>query len=294
MKICLQCHAEFKASDWQCAHCGGQPQEAAGYPAFAPHLNDAEEGFRLDSHEGLDKVQETNFWFRGRNKLILALARQNFPELLADGPGRSALEIGCGTGFVLSALATAFPDVTFIGSEAHSLALPFAARRVPKNVDLIQLDGREIPYRDEIDFLGAFDVLEHIEEDTSVLSEMYKATRPGGGIMVTVPQHPALWSYADDVAHHKRRYIRGEMQKKIAGAGFRIVRATSFVSILLPAMFLSRQLNKDGQATKVEFALPPLINRCFESTLDIERWAIGMGVSLPIGGSMLVVAKKPA
>ena len=38
--------------------------------------------------------------------------------------------------------------------------------------------------------IGAFDVLEHIQEDTAVLPQLFQATRPGGGIMLTVPQHP--------------------------------------------------------------------------------------------------------
>ena len=88
--------------------------------------------------------------------------------------------------------------------------------------------------------IGAFDVLEHIEEDTTVLAEVAKAVRPGGGFMATVPQHPALWSLQDEHAHHVRRYTARGLRRKVEAAGFEVVRMTSFVSLLLPMLVAAR------------------------------------------------------
>ena len=65
---------------------------------------------------------------------------------------------------------------------------------------LIQMDARSIPYTDEFDVVGAFDVLEHVEQDAEALSAMYRACRTGGGILITVPQHKFLWSAVDEYA----------------------------------------------------------------------------------------------
>ena len=112
--------------------------------------------------------------------------------------------------------------------------------------------------------------------------------------MITVPQHPWLWSSVDVQACHVRRYSANELHKKIQDAGFNIVLTTSFVSFLLPAMFLSRytmKTNKHCDADS-ELNINPFINYLFEKTLDIERLLIQMGIRFPVGGSRLVLARK--
>ena len=50
------------------------------------------------------------------------------------------------------------------------------------------MDARCIPYEEEFDVVGAFDVLEHIPEDDVVLAQMYRAAKPGSGLLLTVPR----------------------------------------------------------------------------------------------------------
>src|SRR4030095_11666933 len=150
---------------------------------------------------------------------------------------KTFLEIGCGTGFVLSGVKEALPSLTLAGSEIFSEGLGFAAQRLP-DVDLFQMDARRIPFREEFDVIGAFDVLEHIQEDEAVLTQMYAATKKGGGILITVPHHPFLWSGSDEFARHARRYKTRELCDKVRRAGFHVLRVTSFVSVLLPALIL--------------------------------------------------------
>lgn len=71
-----------------------------------------------------------------------------------------------------------------------------------------QMDARAIPAEAVFDLIGAFDVIEHIEEDEAALAAIHRALAPGGVAIIAVPQHPWLWSEADDVAHHARRYSR--------------------------------------------------------------------------------------
>ena len=65
-------------------------------------------------------------------------------------------------------------------------------------------------------------------------------------MVLTVPQHPWLWSRTDDFAHHKRRYVRKELLDKVTRAGLRVDYVTSFVALLLPLMLVSRMLPKSG------------------------------------------------
>jgi trans-aconitate methyltransferase len=206
---------------------------------------------------------------------------------------RSGLEIGCGTGFVLEAFAERFSQARLSGSEIFREGLSFAAERVP-SAELFQMDARKVPFQGEFDVIGAFDVIEHIEEDDAVLREMYGAVKPGGGIILTVPQHQWLWSDTDVYAHHKRRYSRRELKSKVESAGFRVEHMTSFVSILLPVLMISRYRIKRAQSfrTEMETNIHPVVNRVLMAALTVERSLLKRGLSLPAGGSLLLVAKK--
>ena len=114
-----------------------------------------------------------NFWFRARNKLIIWALRRYFPN------AATFLEIGCGTGFVLAGVRQAFPKLRISGSDIFTEGLVFARERAV-SVSLFQMDARCIPFTEEFDVIGAFDVLEHIEEDVDVLRQMFKSTRVGG------------------------------------------------------------------------------------------------------------------
>lgn len=70
---------------------------------------------------------------------------------------------------------------------------------------------------------------------------------------------------------------------------------TSFVSCLLPLMLASRLRNKTSSTTYdplAELKIHKSINYIFEKALDFERLLIRHGVTLPVGGSLLLVARK--
>jgi SAM-dependent methyltransferase len=157
------------------------------------------------------------------------------------------------------------------------------------------MDAREIPYVDEYDVIGAFDVLEHVAEDEQILTEMYRACRPGGGIMITVPQHQFLWSRADDAAQHFRRYSARELRAKVIQAGFRIVRTTSFVTVLLPPLVAARWRKRhqaDYSVSTEELAVSPWLNWLLERAIDLDALLIRRGFNFPVGSSLLMVARK--
>lgn len=288
MKICPACYARFDGIKWQCPSCSHEPEIFAGFRSFAPQLAELGDGFE-ESHFGdLAPLEAKNFWFRSRNQLVLWALRKYFPEI------ETFLEIGCGTGFVLSGVEHAFPKLQLSGSEICSTGLNFAQSRVSR-CDLFQMDARHIPFEEEFDAIGAFDVLEHIAEDEQVLSQMYEAVRPGGGIILTVPQHGFLWSQTDEQACHVRRYSSSDLKTKVQQAGFSVVRVTSFVSLLLPLMMLSRSKMRNSNKVSdplAELRVGGLTNWMLLKILGLERALIRLGLSLPAGGSLLVVACK--
>lgn len=288
MKRCPQCSTAHDAPDWGCPACGFTPPMLEGFPTMAPELAHGGAGYQPEAYAELATLEARNFWFRARNRLIVWALNRHFPLM------QRYMEIGCGTGFVLAGVAEAYPQATLTGSEVFTVGLPYAARRV-EQAELLQMDARHIPYTEEFDVIGAFDVLEHIEEDEAVLAEMHSALHPGGGIVLTVPQHPGLWSRQDEYACHVRRYRVGEMRDKVLRAGFEVDLETSFVSLLLPAMLASRILQRKESANSehmAELRLPAFINTAFEGVMNIERLLIKSGMRFPAGGSLLMIARK--
>lgn len=288
MKLCLACSAQHGADVWRCPACGATPAIVDGYPAYAPELAHVNAGFNPEVFEELARLEADHFWFRARNRLIIWALNTYFTN------AKSFLEVGCGTGFVLSGVARARPDLAVYGSEIYARALPIAAQRAPR-ATLFQMDARVLPFAEEFDVIGAFDVLEHIEEDEEVLHQIYRGTRTGGGIVLTVPQHPFLWSAADENAHHVRRYVAKELVQKVQRAGFEVLMNTSFVSTLAPLMIATRLLGRGWRSSQdalAELRIRGVLNRVLEYILDTECGMIRAGVRLPIGGSLMLVARK--
>ncbi len=241
--------------------------------------------FVPEQFKTLYELESANFWFRARNSLILWALERYCPA------ARRMLEIGCGTGFVLSAIEAAHPQWDLTGSELLAEGAFYAAQRL-KRAEVIQMNALHVPFADEFDAVGAFDVIEHVDDDEGVLREARKALREGGALLVTVPQHAGLWSAADEFARHKRRYSRAELLAKLVRTGFRPAFCSSFVSLLYPAMLLSRAKRKRIEAFDPmdEFRIGPLANWALEKIMTLERGLIRAGVRFAFGGSLLAVA----
>ena len=252
---------------------------------FAPALADTISGMDPKNFESLVKVEAEYFWFVARNMLIVGLIDKYFPE------ARRFLEVGCGNGAVLRAIVRSRNWERVVGTELHPSGLVHARRRLP-SVEFAQVDARDIPAESAFDLTGAFDVIEHIEDDEGVLRSLRAATRNGGGTIIAVPQHPWLWSRADVVAHHWRRYRRGELEAELRRNGFEVVFSSSYMALLLPFMAAGR-LKSQGSDDDVmaEFKLDRRVNSAFTAILRAEVRMTLAGVRWPAGGSRVVVAR---
>lgn len=301
VRTCPFCHAEEAISSgeavWPTAHacpaCHQVSQVVDDIAMLAPELADTTSGFDPVSFQNLADLERGHYWFVPRNRLLTGLFKRLFPN------ARIALEIGCGTGMVLGALAKISPDLRVVGTELHPTGLKFARKRLGNRAEFVQMDARRIEARSTFDVIGAFDVLEHIAEDEAVIAAMREALAPDGGVIITVPQHPWLWSSADDIAKHERRYRAGELEKKLAENGFDVEFSSSYCALLLPLMIASRWFDSASTTTPgaskviaMESRPPGWINSALMRVLDAEVWATLKGMHFPFGGSRVVVARR--
>ena len=273
---------------WRCRACGTAVPVIDGVPSFAPDLAGTPVGFDLGAFDRLARQEAGHYWFEPRNRLLTGLADRFFPS------ARRYLEVGCGTGFVLDAFARRRRWAGVTGSELHPAGLVHARRRLGDRASFVQMDARHVPARGAFDLVGAYDVIEHIEEDEAVIAGIRDSLAPDGGVIIAVPQHPRLWSPADDIGQHVRRYRLGELEGKLVKAGFRILYSTSYTTLLLPLMVASRLKDRKQSAADLvsrEFDLPSRLNRMLRAVSHAEVALTLRGLKLPVGGSRVVVAR---
>ncbi len=237
---------------------------------------------------------EAHWWFEGRRQCLDVVIEQAFGP---DGPGvgRSLLDVGCGAGANLEMLAR-FGAVTGLDPEPSVLE---ACRKLHGDrFDLIA--GHipdDVPGDGSFDLVGAFDVLEHIEDDHGAAAKIFQALKPGGLFVAAVPAYPMLWGITDELSHHMRRYRTARLVEVLEAAGFVVERTTHFNTWMFPpaaAVRLGRRLlPRNRKPPKADLAMTParwdgLLTKVFASERHLLR-----RTDLPVGVSLVAVARRP-
>ena len=272
-----------------------QYTEVEGIKCYSLEEASRYDDYPSDGFDLTDKLEAESFWVSSRSRLLKKIIYKYSKEFKKP----KYLEIGCGTGTFIRALAqNGTMEIT--GSEIYLNGLLYAKSKKLPNVEFIQFDASMGVLPGKFDIVAAFDVLEHIDDDVSAISNVAQMINDGGYFVITVPQHMFLWSRLDEIVKHKRRYSRKEMITKIKQQGFSIRYSSSFLFVLFPLMLVSRIMdrtkkNDESASTaelenRVTFSKP--LNWIFDNLMKIDEALISLGVSLPFGGSLLVIAQK--
>jgi SAM-dependent methyltransferase len=142
------------------------------------------------------------------------------------------LEIGVGHGSYADVLQN-YGD--YIGVDIDPLSVEEARQRLPEldfqTVDITSPEFIELAAKRDVKTIICLNVLEHIEDDVQAITNLAKALRPGGHLLIIVPALELLYNDLDRLAGHHRRYDRNQMQSRLNRAGLDIVRCNYFNSI---------------------------------------------------------------
>ncbi|HEX8984901.1 MAG TPA: glycosyltransferase [Bryobacteraceae bacterium] len=168
--------------------------------------------------------------------------------------GDSVLEIGAGIGNIAGRLMG--KRILYVAAEKDPLHLHALRNRFLRtpNVVVQRLDpeapaditGLEMCF----DTVLCVNVLEYMDRPGEVLQSLRAAVRPGGNLIVLVPQGPGLFGALDRGLGHKRRYSAGEMRELLGGAGFAVEKVYDFNKAGAPPWWAystvlhSRNINK--------------------------------------------------
>lgn len=227
--------------------------------------------------ERLKKAEAEHFWFKIRRKWIFDKIKKHI------APPAKFLEIGCGTGNVSAFLAQKGYSVT--GCEYHQEAISMAW----PGFQLVQCDANKLPFDDRsFDIAGLFDVIEHFQDDISLLAEAVRIVKDGGIIAITVPARPEAWSCFDEISLHKRRYTKEGLKKALSAAKLNpLLIEYMFMSLYLPMRYMRVKSRDDNNLFKINKSFNALLKELF----NLER-IISKGLPLPIGTSLIAIARK--
>ncbi|MGZ4254596.1 MAG: class I SAM-dependent methyltransferase, partial [Solirubrobacteraceae bacterium] len=182
------------------------------------------------------ELEDAHWWFEGRRAVIWALLDR--AGLTAPGGGLRILDAGCGTGRNLIEFG---PLGDARGIDSSPEAIDLCRRRGVLGATEGRLES--LPFDDgSFELILATDVLEHIEDDQSVMRELRRVAAPGGCLLATVPAYRWLWSQHDDAHHHFRRYTLRDLRERLRAEGWETAEWSYFNTALLPPIAAVRTL----------------------------------------------------
>ena len=234
-------------------------------------------------YQQMAELDERHWWYCARRKIIADLIRRE-TQLPSDA---HILEIGCGTGHNL-AMLSGFGRVE--GLELDDEARALSEKRLGRKVMSSPLpELAEVPDR-QYHLIGAFDVIEHIDDDCAALASIAAKLKPGGKFVMTVPAHQWMWSAHDIVNHHKRRYSRSRLKALVDSSPMRLEKVGYFNSLLFPLAVAERVASKLRGKDSADVKLPPApLNAILEKAFAAERYLVGR-LPLTPGLSLFAVA----
>ncbi len=221
----------------------------------------------------LAALEDTHWWYRERRHL---LARQ----IRGMHRGR-ALDIGAAAGGNTRVLRDNRWDA--IALEYSEDGAQIAHER---HLPVIRADALRLPFADaSLDLIVAYDVLEHIEDDTRVVHEIHRTLRPGATALIAVPADPKLWSAHDEAVGHVRRYTRDTLTKVLEEGGMELDDIGSWNVLLRPVAAWRRRSSTASDLTP----MAPWLNLALRAIVSLERY---LPVSRLPGVSLLVRAHR--
>jgi SAM-dependent methyltransferase len=210
-------------------------------------------------------------------------------RILRPHLGDTVLEVGAGLGSLTGRLMGR--RLEYVAAERDPLyvhALRNRFLRTP-NVCVRPLDPA-VPaqfeeLRESFDTVLCVNVLEYLEDPAATVAAIYGTLKPGGSLLVLVPQNPMLYCRIDRTLGHVRRFRASDLAGMIEKAGFRMER-----------MY---QLNKFGTLAWLVYGGLLRRNRISKVTLKLFDKSVWfwrrVDRILPWRGlSMIAVARKGA
>jgi SAM-dependent methyltransferase len=201
------------------------------------------------------EIEDRHWWFAGRR----AIVRRLLERVVPPRPDALVIDVGCGTGANVAALSPAY---RCLGLDESSQAIEHARARFSAVEYVCEAGVGARPDR----FAGAsavllMDVLEHVQDDFALLSQVLALMQPGAHLLITVPADSSLWSQHDESFGHWRRYDADRLRATWRGLPVEERLLSYYNARLFPIVKLVRAVSKRRHraagAAGTDFTMPP-------------------------------------
>jgi len=242
---------------------------------------------RTDLYQEHAQIEKNHWWHRGKKKTVFGLINKYLGENYTK-----SLDVGCGVGVTvekLSEIGEAY------GIDNSPEAIRLCKKRGIKNVELSLVEKMDHK-SGYFDLVTALDIIEHTKSDKLAIKEIKRVLKREGLLIVTVPAYKFLWSYWDEILHHKRRYKKNELKKLLEKNGFEILKLSYANFFIFFPVIIFRLIKKiaikDQKIVRSDFLeTPAFLNPLFKLIYLLENIWIKQ-FSFPFGLSIICVAKK--
>lgn len=236
------------------------------------------------------RAEATHFWFRGFRRFL----RPVLDEVAGGRRDLRMLDCGCGTGNNMEMLR---PYGRPMGFDLTGGGLALAR---PRGMAIARADVTRIPFLDDtFDLVAAFDVLQCVPDDLGAVGEMVRVVKPGGTVIATVAALEVLSGDHAAVWQEVRRYTPETATRLFVAAGLTPRRVSFMFASLFPLMLavrVTQRLLRPYRTLRsdTDIAVPSRpVNALLTGLVHTEA-ALSRRVPMPIGSSLLIVAKKGA
>ncbi|HUQ39484.1 MAG TPA: glycosyltransferase [Acidimicrobiales bacterium] len=226
---------------------------------------------------------DQHWWFRAKGTLVATALRRNMSHSHRQG---HLVDIGAGAGGVSATLGWK-PDRLVSIDGAHILC-----RQARDRHALLATTGLvdALPLRaGGVSVATLLDVLEHLEQPGLALEEARRVLATDGLLVVNVPAHQWLWSGADELLGHVRRYTRPMLRAQLEAAGFEVRWMSHVFSWLVLPVWVTRRFESDATRQLGLHTGSTALSVLAAVLTRLERLVLRV-TKLPIGSSILCVA----
>ena len=203
-------------------------------------------------------------------------------EIIKPYLGKKILEVGCGVGNLTGYLQEGRKLVAIDVSSRFVAYMKLDYPNVETyNCDIVTSQVISLKKYD-FDSVVCVNVLEHIEDDSRALFNMYELTKEGGYLMLMVPAHSFLYGSLDLGLAHYRRYSKKDLINKVRQAKFKIEKVSYFNTIGILGWFLNSRIQRKKTISVLQLMLfdkitPYLrkIEKCFDPPFGMSLFIVG-------------------
>lgn len=165
-------------------------------------------------------------WLWHTHKIKLA------KHILSQLKFNNCLDVGCASGYMISQIASIFPNAKYFGIDIYDKAIGYAKKAYP-NIEFKVASADRLPFKDNaFDVILFYETIEHVENPKGCLKEIRRVLKEDGTLILTMDSGSILfriiWFIWENTkgkiwqGAHLHPFHHTQLEQLIQSSGFKI------------------------------------------------------------------------